>query len=92
MATLTTTVGLLCLFDQIATEKSVDLETIDAVTFIQLVDEIYRRINLMGRWTGQPSWGTDEYSNDELLMFSLGQHENLKFINICFNDASLLKY
>ena len=52
----------------------VELETIDEVTFIEVVEEIWTRINLMGRWTGLPSWGTDQFSNDELLMFSLGQH------------------
>ena len=51
-----------------------ELETIDGVTFIEVVEEIWTRINLMGRWTGLPRWGTDQFSNDDLLMFSLGQH------------------
>ena len=92
VATLTTTVGLLCLLDEIAKEQSLDLETIDEVTFIKLVNEIYSRINLMGRWSGQPSWGTDQFSNDELLMFSLGQHQNPQITNIHVLSLDQLNY
>ena len=53
--------------------QSLDAPTIDENTFLHLIEEIFERINLFGRWTEQPSWGSKDYSSDEFLMFSLGQ-------------------
>ena len=73
MMTLAVINGLLCLFDEIMTEQNLDAPTIDENTFLHLIEEIFERINLFGRWTEQPSWGSKDYSSDKFLMFSLGQ-------------------
>ena len=49
------------------------MEDMTEANFLQLVDEIFNRISLLGRWTDDPSWGSQDYSSDEVLMFSLGQ-------------------
>ena len=61
------------------TEQSIDLEAVTESLFVQLVNEIFDRINLLGRWTEDPSWGSQDFSSDELLMFSLGQCCNFVF-------------
>ena len=77
--TLTVIVGLLSLLEEIMTEQSIDLEAVTESLFVQLVNEIFDRINLLGRWTEDPSWGSQDFSSDELLMFSLGQCCNFVF-------------
>ena len=54
------------------TEQSIGIEAVTEALFVQLVDEIFTRINLLGRWTDAPSWGSQDFESDELLMFSLG--------------------
>lgn len=78
MMTLATINGLLCLLDEIMTEHSLEPQDLDETTFVHLIDEIFERINLLGRWTDAPSWGSTEFGSDELLMFSLGQLTNFK--------------
>ena len=70
--TLTVITGLLCLLDEIMLEQGIDAKTIDEATFFKLVEEIFLRCNLLGRWSDEPSWGSAEFSSDELLMLSLG--------------------
>ena len=70
--TLTVITGLLCLLEEIMLEQGIDAKTIDEATFFKLVDEIFLRCNLLGRWSDEPSWGSAEFSSDELLMLSLG--------------------
>ena len=53
-------------------ERSLSSEKVDNALFLELVGEVFVRISLLGRWTEVPSWGSIDYSSDELLMFSLG--------------------
>ena len=78
MMTLATINGLLCLLDEIMTEHGLEPKDLNENTFVHLIDEIFERINLLGRWTDAPSWGSKEFGSDELLMFSLGQFTNLE--------------
>ena len=72
LMTLTVITGLLCLLEEITTEQGIDIEDINEAGFVQLVDEIFNRCNLLGKWTEEPSWGRKDFSSDELLMLSLG--------------------
>ena len=72
--TLTTDVGLLSLLAVIAEEEDLDISSLDETTFIWLVEKIFARIDLSGRWSATPTWGTEDFKSDELLMFSLGLH------------------
>ena len=54
-------------------QQSICMEDMTEANFLQLVDEIFNRISLLGRWTDDPSWGSQDFSSDEVLMFSLGQ-------------------
>ena len=71
--TLTVIVGLLSLLEEIMIQQSICMEDMTEANFLQLVDEIFNRISLLGRWTDDPSWGSQDFSSDEVLMFSLGQ-------------------
>ena len=92
LMTLTVIVGLLSLLEEILTQQSTPLEDITEAQFLQLVDEILDRINLLGRWTDDPSWGSQDFSSDELLMFSLGQHYNHFLKNYAIIDTDQLWY
>ena len=76
LMTLTVIVGLLSLLDEMMTQQNICPEEITEALFVQLVDEIFDRINLLGRWTDDPSWGSQDFASDELLMLSLGQCYN----------------
>ena len=71
--TLTVIVGLLSLLEEIMIQQSICMEDMTEANFLQLVDEIFNGISLLGRWTDDPSWGSQDFSSDEVLMFSLGQ-------------------
>ena len=71
--TLTVIVGLLSLLEEIIIQQSICMEDTTEANFLQLVDEIFNRISLLGRWTDDPSWVSQDFSSDEVLMFSLGQ-------------------
>ena len=58
-------------------EQSLSSEAVNEALFGQLVDEVFNRISLLGRWTEEPSWGSQEYSSDEMLMLSLGWCSNI---------------
>ena len=73
LMTLTVIVGLLSLLEEIMIQQSICMEDMTEANFLQLVDEIFNRISLLGRWTDDPSWGSQDFSSDEVLMFSLGQ-------------------
>ena len=70
---LTVIVGLLSLLEEIMIQQSICMEDMTEANFLQLVDEIFNGISLLGRWTDDPSWGSQDFSSDEVLMFSLGQ-------------------
>ena len=72
VATLTVITGLLSLVEEIVAAHSISLKDFNDALFIQLVEEIFVRINLLGRWTDEPSWGSQDLRSAELLMFSLG--------------------
>ena len=71
--TLTVIVGLLSLLEEIMIQQSICMEDMTEANFLQLVDEIFNGISLLGRWTDDPSWGSQDFSSDKVLMFSLGQ-------------------
>ena len=73
LMTLTVIVGLLSLLEEIMIQQSICMEDMTEANFLQLVDEIFNRISLLGRWTDDPSWGSQDFSSDKVLMFSLGQ-------------------
>ena len=73
LMTLTVIVGLLSLLEEIMIQQSICMEDMTEANFLQLVDEIFNGISLLGRWTDDPSWGSQDFSSDEVLMFSLGQ-------------------
>ena len=70
--TLTVITGLICLFEEILAERGMVAKNIDEATFLNLVEEIFLRCSLLGRWKDEPSWGSVDFSSDELLMLSLG--------------------
>lgn len=70
--TLSVINGIHSLLGEIMEERSLSSEKVDNALFLELVGEVFVRISLLGRWTEVPSWGSIDYSSDELLMFSLG--------------------
>ena len=56
------------------TEQSLSPDSLTEGSFELLVDQVFDRISLLGRWTEQPSWGSQNFSSDEVLMFRLGQY------------------
>ena len=87
--TLTVITGLLSLVEEIMTDHSISLEDVTEAVFVQLVEEIFHRINLLGRWTDDPSWGSQDFSSDEVLMLSLGKCYSLDSRKSCFNSDQL---
>jgi hypothetical protein len=71
MMTVTTVVGLVSLANQILEEVGLNMEEMTEAQFTDLVEEIFTRVNLFGRWTGDDSWGSD--TGDEVLQFNLGE-------------------
>ena len=59
---------------QSSRQEDLDISSLDETTFIWLVEKIFARIDLSGRWSATPTWGTEDFKSDELLMFSLGLH------------------
>ena len=47
------------------------MDQIEEKEFRAVVCEIWKRISLLGRWTGSGAWGS-EYAEDEDLMRRLG--------------------
>ena len=73
LMTLTVINGLVCLLEQVLEDLTITAKDLNESTFLAVVEEIFMRINLLGRWTEDPSWGSQDFSSDEFLMFSLGR-------------------
>ena len=65
---VTNSVNLFVLIDQILEEQSKSLlQQLTKADFDALLEEIYWRINLMGRWLGVVAWGQDKRDDEELM-------------------------
>ena len=65
---VTNSVNVFVLIDQILEEQSKSpLQQLTKADFEALLEEIYLRINLMGRWLGIPAWGQDKHDDEELM-------------------------
>ena len=70
---ITNTVNLFVLIDQILEDRQIaPLHQITELEFHEVLEEVWERINLMGRWRDTAAWG-EEKKDDEELMWRYGE-------------------
>jgi hypothetical protein len=70
-------VNLFVLIDQILEDRQIPpLHQITEEEFSDVLEAVWERINLMGRWRDTAAWGEDK-KDDEELMWRYGEHRYL---------------
>ena len=65
---ITNTVNLFVLVDQILEDRQIaPLHQITELEFHEVLEEVWTRINLMGRWRDEAAWGEEKKDNEELM-------------------------
>ena len=65
---VTNTVNLFVLIDQILEDSQIaPMHQITEQEFYKVLEEVWERINLMGRWQGTAAWGEEKKDNEELM-------------------------
>ena len=85
---VTNTVNLFVLIDQILEDSQIaPMHQITEQEFYKVLEEVWERINLMGRWQDTAAWG-EEKKDDEELMWRYGEQRFFLQKMACFVSIS----